>query len=53
MFGGLIAAIGTEEAEFFDFVTLSETLGKNVDLVIEDDLKPSLRQNILKDVIYL
>jgi predicted nucleotidyltransferase len=33
--------------------TLSETLGKNVDLVIEDDLKPSLRQNILNDVIYL
>lgn len=33
--------------------TLSDTLGKKVDLVIEDDLKPSLRQTILNDVIYL
>ena len=32
---------------------LSEKLGKKVDLVISDNLKPSLRENILNDVIYL
>lgn len=33
--------------------TLSEKLGKKVDLVISENLKPSLKQNILDDVIYL
>jgi len=33
--------------------TLSEKLGKKVDLVIAENLKPSLKQNILDDVIYL
>lgn len=32
---------------------LSETLGKKVDLVIKDNLKPSIRENIIQEVIYL
>lgn len=32
---------------------LSEKLGAKVDLVIKDNLKPRLRQNILNEVIYL
>ena len=32
---------------------LSETLGQKVDLVIKDNLKPSLRENIMQEVIYL
>jgi hypothetical protein len=33
--------------------TLTEKFGKKVDLVIAENLKPSLKENILGDVIYL
>jgi predicted nucleotidyltransferase len=32
---------------------LSEALGQKVDLVIKENLKPSLRENIIQEVIYL
>jgi len=37
--------------ELEDF--LSELLGKKVDLVLRDELKPSIGKNILKEVAYL
>ncbi|RFP62667.1 MAG: hypothetical protein BJG00_003780 [Limnothrix sp. CACIAM 69d] len=33
--------------------TLTEKFGKKIDLVIAENLKPSLKENILGDVIYL
>lgn len=32
---------------------LSELIGKKVDLVLEEELKPRIKENVLKEVIYV
>jgi hypothetical protein len=47
----------TSPMGFFDFIrlekTLSESLGRQVDLVTKSALKPAIKADVLKEVIYV